>query len=551
MTRSVKASMRRLFPAAAFILAALLFTGAIDVDMQRLLRGQEVLVAMYKAILTEYVDPVPPDELLRAASRGMFSSIDPYAELIEDNSSAEMDILNRGAYGGLGIKVLTWNGQHYVSFIYDAVRDSIPLKAGDVILRVDSTVVSGDQQGGLRNLLRGQPGTQVRVLVRRAGVGDTAEYTLTRRTIDVAPVPYAEEAAPGIAYVKLSRFSRFAADSVRAQLLALGGRERIRGVVLDLRDNPGGLLESAVSVMSTFVDMGTPVVSMRGRNEHLTRDYVTTTAPLLTDIPMVLLVNRKSASASEIVAGAVQDLDRGVLLGTRTFGKGLVQTVLPLGHRASLKLTTARYYIPSGRCIQRMRYVNGKAVQVESTDSTAAVFSTRRLGRLVRESTGITPDVRVTEDTLPPFLLCLANAHAVFRFAASRVDGARSVPPVDRRMMQDFTRWCVEQDLCGDSELQRHFDALMNSARHYALDAKTLATLRSLQGKMRADVAAEVQRHWTSISRDLELEFALQRHGEREYLRRGNRDDAQLAEALRMLGNAALYQATLEQGPDY
>lgn len=551
MTRSVKASMRRLFPAAAFILAALLFTGAIDVDMQRLLRGQEVLVAMYKAILTEYVDPVPPDELLRAASRGMFSSIDPYAELIEDNSSAEMDILNRGAYGGLGIKVLTWHGQHYVSFIYDAVRDSIPLKAGDVILRVDSTVVGGDQQGGLRNLLRGQPGTQVRVLVRRAGVGDTAEYTLTRRTIDVAPVPYAEEAAPGIAYVKLSRFSRFAADSVRAQLLALGGRERIRGVVLDLRDNPGGLLESAVSVMSTFVDMGTPVVSMRGRNEHLTRDYVTTTAPLLSDIPMVLLVNRKSASASEIVAGAVQDLDRGVLLGTRTFGKGLVQTVLPLGHRASLKLTTARYYIPSGRCIQRMRYVNGKAVQVESTDSTAAVFSTRRLGRLVRESTGITPDVRVTEDTLPPFLLCLANAHAVFRFAASRVDGARSVPPVDRRMMQDFTRWCVEQDLCGDSELQRHFDALMNSARHYALDAKTLATLRSLQGKMRADVAAEVQRHWTSISRDLELEFALQRHGEREYLRRGNRDDAQLAEALRMLGNAALYQATLEQGPDY
>ncbi len=550
MNISRRSSLLPLFAAGV---AALLLAGAVELDVQRMLRGQELMSTVYRLILSEHVETIPPDDLLEAAVRGMLSTIDPYAEFIEEGGNAEMDILNRGSYGGLGIKILTWENRHIVSFIYDDVRPLSELRIGDVLLRVDSVDLNDGVNREMRDLLRGTPGTTVRLTIYRPGTADTLDIQAQRHEIEVTPLPYATMLPSGIGYLKIARFSRHAADSLRSTLTEMSRGAPMAGLILDLRDNPGGLLESAVDVVSQFVPQGSPVVSMRGREARTERNYTSSATPMALDLPIVILVNRRSASASEIVAGAIQDLDRGLVLGARTFGKGLVQNILPMNYRTSLKLTTAKYYLPSGRCIQRFHYVGGKAMTSDDTDGTSPVFRTLHLSRDVRESNGIVPDLVFDEDSLATFPRCLRSTYVVFRFVAEYINtrNPSSIPLVDKSVRSDFITWLATSSSCVDSELRNQFTALLLRAEQEELDARTLASLRSLEPRIRIPAETLVKKHWEWIRKELDLEFVMQISGEREHLIRSLAGDALLKSATEMILDNARFQATLKSGPDY
>jgi carboxyl-terminal processing protease len=546
--------MRRFITGKAGMLClgilAVLLLAAASTDMQRMLRGQEIMVTIYRLILSNHVQDIPPDDLLEAAVKGMFSVLDPYAEFIEERGNTEMDILSRGSYSGLGIKVLTWENRHIVSFIYDDIRALTELNIGDVILQVDSIRFDDGSNRELRNYLRGEPGTSVHLRIYRPGSGDTLTLRPLRRKVDVSPLPYSTILDTDIAYIKLARFSRHAPDSLRAVLRRFADGNRLRGIILDVRDNPGGLLESAVSVVSQFVPPGSPVVSMRGRDSTRERSYVSSAAPLATDIPLVVLVNRRSASASEIVSGAIQDLDRGIVIGAQTFGKGLVQNILPMNYRTSLKLTTAKYYLPSGRCIQRLHYSGGKTKTSGGIDS---VFQTLKLGRTVRESNGIIPDLVHKEDTLPPFPRCLRNSHAIFRFISQyrNTTSAQTLPLAGKTLQRDFARWLASSNTCIDTELREQYRALLRSAEAHDIDAHTLTSLRKLEARLGIDPLVAIRKHWTWISKELEKEFAMHHFGERDFIARSTQSDETIDVARKLLLDTEKYEAALSSGPHY
>jgi carboxyl-terminal processing protease len=538
--------------AVVAVFAATILIAANDADIQRLLRGQELIVTMYRLILSDHVEDIPPDDLLNAAVKGMFSAIDPYAEFIEERGSAEMDILNRGSYGGLGIKVLTWNGKQYVSFVYDVVRSLTELRPGDMIVQVDTVRLHDGTARDMRELLRGTPGTPVTLRVIRPGSDDTLTISTLRRDVEVRPLPYATRLDNDVAYIKLARFSRFAADSLRTTLRGMMRERPLEGVILDLRDNPGGLLESAVAVVSLFVPPGQPVVSMRGRNPSKERSYASLPSPIAVDVPITVLVNKRSASASEIVSGAIQDLDRGIVLGTRTFGKGLVQNILQMNYRTSLKLTTAKYYLPSGRCIQRFEYVGGKAVTAEGTDTTGEAFRTLKLARTVRQSTGVVPDLSIADDSLKGPQRCMQSSHTVFFFVSEYMNThGRTPPSTEAALQREFVRWLSQKGHCLDIELKDHYSTLLQRAEEYDVDKSVVATLRSLERKLVTNTDAAVKKHWKWLKRDIELEFALQALGEQAHITRSLQDDELVQTARALLLDNKRFHATLRNGPEY
>ncbi|MEK6566071.1 MAG: S41 family peptidase, partial [Bacteroidota bacterium] len=334
------------------------FSGNADNDLfLRINKGIDVFGKVYKEIAINYVDDVDPDRFMRAGIDGMLKTLDPYTVYIGEKESDELDLVTTGKYGGVGITIGNRDGMITVISLmegFSAARQGI--EVGDRIVDVDGKRVVGSSLEDVRQLVRGAPGTEVRVKIEREGAIEPLEFALMREEIPVRNVTYTGYVEKGLGYIRLERFSRTAGDDLRNALKDLRVTGELKGLVLDLRDNPGGLLDIAVETSAKFLAESSLVVSTRGRRGDADRKYYSTEKPMLVDVPLVVLVNRGTASASEIVSGAIQDLDRGVIVGSRTFGKGLVQTITRLSDNSSLKITTARYYTPSGRCIQEIDY---------------------------------------------------------------------------------------------------------------------------------------------------------------------------------------------------
>ncbi|MDT8325672.1 MAG: S41 family peptidase, partial [Bacteroidota bacterium] len=471
----------------------------------------------------------------------------PYAELIEERENSEVDALSRGRYGGLGIKVRNQRGRQIVSYIYDEVIPLTNLRIGDEILRVDGVSLADEKVTDLRPLLRGEPGSSVQLVVRRPGVSDSLDLIVQRRSVTLDPLLCVTLFDDGILYVKISRFTRSSADSVRNVLRREFAHGGIRGVIIDVRDNPGGLLEAAVALVDQFINPGGIIVSMRGRQPGYARNYPAREEPVDVDVPLAVLVNGRSASASEIVAGALQDLDRAVVIGQRTFGKGLVQTLVPLSHGAVLKLTTSRYYIPSGRCIQRLVYRNGKARDAAVPASNERTFRSLRLGRPLHESIGIIPDVTLPEDSLPPVLRSLEREYAAFHFVSRYNNRFRphAVPDIDAGMQAQFRHFADSLLLAGEDPLLRAGDALAEQARNYDVEAETLRHLEAFRDEVRALRLRRFDMRWTRIRRQLTLEFVTQLSGESARILQELDTDAAVLEARMLLADAQAYEAAL------
>lgn len=401
-----KTVYRRLLIAAASLTAlwALTFAGRNDFGLGR---NMEITVNMMRELSLNYVDSIDADKLMLGAAEGMVSDLDPHTEFMPEEQMANFELLTTGKYAGVGSLIRQKGDYVYFAQPYQgSPADRGGLKIGDKILSIDGKDAKGFTNEQVSSRLKGDPGTKVKVTVEHLD-GTQLTVTLERERISIPGVPYAGWLGEGIGYIRHADFTEGCYEELRAAIERLHSEGELKGLVLDYRGNGGGIMQEAVKILSMFVPKGTEVVSTKGRTAASRKTYKTTSEPSFPNLPLVALINGNSASAAEIVTGALQDLDRGVVIGQRSYGKGLVQTPRPLGYNTMLKLTTAKYYIPSGRCIQAIDYSHSQEGSVKAVpDSLISEFSTRA-GRKVYDGGGIMPDIGTDPDYISRFAMTL------------------------------------------------------------------------------------------------------------------------------------------------
>lgn len=376
----------------------------------------DIFATLIRELDSYYVDEINPDELVTVGINAMLEELDPYTEFIPEEESDDFRMLTTGEYAGVGALIGNRGGGNMILMPYTGFpAQNAGLKIADFILKIDSLDVSKKSTSEVSELLKGPANTSVKVTVKRNL--DTLQFSLVRKKISLKNVPFYGKLDDKTGYIKLADFTTNASSEVRNALVALKAQGADR-LILDLRDNPGGLLNEAVEIVNLFIPKGREVVKTIGKLQNVNYTYKTTKTPIDKEIPLVVLINERSASAAEIVAGALQDYDRAVLVGRKSFGKGLVQTTIPLTYNAQAKITTAKYYIPSGRCIQAIDYAqsreNGSVTTVP--DSLRKAFKTAN-GRTVLDGAGIEPDEKVAEVSYAPISYTLVTGNHVFDFA--------------------------------------------------------------------------------------------------------------------------------------
>ena len=518
-----------------------------DDDFFALRKNFEIFGAAYEELVTGYVEPLDPEHLMRTGLEAMLHELDPYTTFIDEADNADLNIITRGRYGGVGLNVGRRGGKiTVISPIEGASGYKQGVRAGDIITHVEGQSTEGLSMADVRNLLRGEPGTTVNITVEREGEPEPIGFTLTREQVQLENVTYSgyvDEAA-GLGYVKLERFAREAGPEVKRAIKQLQQDGTLQGLILDLRDNPGGLLDAAVDVSALFVDRGSVIVSTRGRSPDSERVYRSDEAPLVPDLPLVVLVNGYSASASEIVAGAMQDLDRGVVMGTTTFGKGLVQVVKSLPYNTSLKMTTAKYYTPSGRSIQSIEYENGQGTA--TPDSVGRAFKTKA-GRTVRDRHGIEPDVNI-EETPPSELEEALQRRAAFFFYANHFAAQHDAITPDFRAtdatLDNFRQWLRAENFSYRTDGERSVAQLGDefAAIGYAAVQDEIAALREA---VQAEKEAGFQQHAAELKQHIQEEVLARYVSERQQIQTRLSYDRQVQEATQLLRNGDSYASIL------
>ena len=384
----------------------------------RIAKNLDVFFSLFRELNTFYVDEIDPDKVIKAGIDNMLKTLDPYTVYFPESEADEFAIMTTGKYGGIGSLVRNAGDYVIISEVYKGFpADKAGIKPGDLLKRVDGTSLKGLPTDKVSEKLKGNPGTDINVTIERNG--KETEYPLKREKIVMPPVPYWGMIDSKTGYIRFTNFTQNCIDDVKAALLALKNNNA-QQIILDLRGNPGGLLTEAVEIVNLFVAEGNEVVSTKGKVKQFDEDFKTTKQPVDEKIPLAVVINRGSASASEIVAGAIQDLDRGVIVGQRSYGKGLVQITRPLSYNTQLKVTTAKYYIPSGRCIQArdFSHPNEDGSVGIIPDSLISEFKTKN-GRIVKDGGGITPDIEVLPAPLSQIALELFIRNYIFDFATN------------------------------------------------------------------------------------------------------------------------------------
>ncbi len=508
-------------------------------------RSIDLFGAVYKDVVNNYVDPVPPQPFMRKGIDAMLASLDPYTVYMDKENSGEIDLLTTGKYGGIGVSIGTANGKVIITGVidgYSAQRQG--LRIGDQILKIDTTDVSAIKLDQISNMVRGEPGTQVTLTVKREGDEQPFQVVLVRSEIRLKAVSYYGIVDSGIGFIKLDQFSRGSDDEVRNALTDLMARTQLRGLILDLRNNPGGLLESAVNIAELFVPKGSVIVMTKGRDASSDKKYVSDHDPIAPNLPLAVLVNGNSASASEIVTGALQDLDRAVVVGTNTFGKGLVQTILPLDYNAQLKITTARYYTPSGRCIQKINYDrrrDGESAIIP--DSLRKEFRTLD-GRGVYEAGGIKPDSIVTGDHYSNYVLQLLRAGTFFNFATDFRSKHDSIPDhftAGNSVLEDFKKYIEHSDFTYISHLGQIMDDADEVASNSGYDPAIEKDIAAISKRIDSEEHGLFEKNSKEISELLTAEIIGRFRGDTAQIRSTLRYDPQAKVAEGILGNSLLY----------
>ena len=455
--------------AAAAVAAAGALTFAARNDFG-LGRNMEITVNMMRELSLNYVDPVDPDKLMEGAAAGMVNDLDPYTEYIPEEGMQDFELLTTGKYGGIGSLIRQKEDYVRIAQPYEgSPADKAGLKIGDKILSIDGKDAKGFTTEQVSTRLKGEPGSKVRVTVEHLdGTQQTA--TIRRERIAIPGVPYVGWAADEIGYIRHSDFTEGCYEEMRAAVERLRREGDLKGLILDYRSNGGGIMQEAVKILGMFVPKGTEVLSTKGRSEDSKQTFRTDSEPILPDLPLAVLVNGNSASAAEIVAGALQDLDRAVLIGQRSFGKGLVQATRPLGYNTMLKLTTAKYYIPSGRCIQAIDYSHSQEGSVRVIpDSLISEFSTKA-GRKVYDGGGVMPDIRTDPEYISRFAMTLYTLGFIEDFGDEymRRNPGREIDvrtfSITDRDYADFAEFMKGKKVPYESDIRRALKVLKKAA---------------------------------------------------------------------------------------
>ena len=549
---------KSLFRVGALLLVAVTVVLGICAtqDDMGLGRNMEIMVNMMRELNLQYVDEVSADKLMNDGAMGMVRNLDPYTQYMSEEEMSDFEVLATGKYGGIGstIRMKRDSSGVVISQPYKgSPADLAGLKIGDKFVRIDGEDVTKCTTAEISSKLKGTPGTKVKLAIRRLMTGEIEEMEITRARIAIPGVPYAGFIDGGIAYIRHADFSDGCYDDMRAMVERLRQEQQIEGVVLDYRDNGGGSVSEAVKILSMFVPKGEKVLEMKGRTERSVREYLTESVPVLGDVPVVALISPSSASASEIVCGAMQDMDRAVLMGQRSYGKGLVQTVTPLGYNAFLKLTTAKYYIPSGRCVQRINYTHDNNHKDENLpDSLINEFTTRN-GRKVYDGKGLMPDVKIEPEYISTFAVLLYN----LGFIEDYLDEWMRKHPnmtIDNKTFsisdadyEEFVKFMGDKEVPYQSQTRDALERLKKTAKEERYDEAFAEDLRQIESKLK-DQKMDNLRHYRAEITDLINSDVVLRHNYFEGVVEYNlRSDSTVMKAVELLRNKEQYAKILKE----
>ena len=527
------------------ILALLLSVGVYAQEKQNnfeIAKSLDIYNSLLRELNLNYVDEINPGELNETAIKAMLDGLDPYTVFIPESDIENAKFMTTGEYGGIGA-LIQYDGEYTrISEPYFGwPAQKAGLIAGDVILEVNSVDCKKKNTQQVSEMLKGQPGTELTMKVKRYGEEKPLIKVLKREKVKIDNIPYYTVFDNGVAYLSLSGFTRDAAKEMKEKFLEMKKNHELKGFILDLRGNGGGLMNEAVDIVNLFVPKGKMVVSMRGKAANANSVHPTTNEPVDLEIPLAVLVDGNSASASEIVAGAIQDYDRGVIIGERTFGKGLVQNILPLSYNTQMKVTVAHYYIPSGRCIQEIDYSHKKDTTQAKADTLGKAFTTVG-GRTVYEGHGITPDVKVKRDPYATVTAYLYGKNYIFDYANKFYSEHKTIDSADRFQIdeatyQDFMKFVKDKNFSYTTESEKAIEKLKKVAK----DEGYLDKIQPQIDLLEKNFAAEKENDLISNRKDIEELLRSEIVG-RYYFQKGRiisslNDDPDLKRAFEILLN--------------
>lgn len=518
----------------------------------KLVKNIEVFSNLFRELNYFYVDNPDPEKMIQTGIDAMLKTLDPYTVFIPESELEDFNFVTTGQYGGVGSLIRPSGEYIVISEVYKGFpADLAGLKAGDLIIQIDDTSIKGLISSKVSELMKGAPDSDVQITVRRYNFEEPITKTITRKEISIPSVPYYGLVNDKTGYIRLSNFTQGASEEVKTALLELKNKYNAESIILDLRGNPGGLLIEAVNVTNLFVDKGQEIVSTRGKIKEYDHKYLAPNQPVDTKISLAVLVDRGSASASEIIAGTIQDLDRGVILGEKTYGKGLVQTTRPLGYNNQLKVTTAKYYIPSGRCIQAMDYSNrnedGSVGHVP--DSLISEFKTQH-GRTVLDGGGIVPDIDVKPGDAS---LLTANLYARFLFfdyGTKYASTHESISSIEEFQLtdedfKDFKSFVKEKDFSYETRTERALNNLIKEAKRDNKYEDYSEDFQQLEDKLAHNIDKELDKNKEEIIQFLGSEIVGRYYYQAGSIKSTLTWDDDVKEAKKILANPDEYLSIL------
>jgi carboxyl-terminal processing protease len=515
----------------------------------RIAKNLDIFFSLFRELNTFYVDTIDPDKLIKSGIDNMLKTLDPYTVYYPESESDEFTLMTTGKYGGIGSMVRSNGDYTIISEVYkDFPADKAGIKAGDLLKTVDGTSLKGLSTEKVSERLKGKPGTELSITIERNG--KDIEYQLKREKITMPPVPYFGKMDSKTGYIRFTQFTQNCIDDVKNAVLKLK-EDGVQQIILDLRGNPGGLLTEAVEVVNLFVPQGSEIVSTKGKVKQFDEDFKTVKEALDPTIPLALIINRSSASASEIVAGAVQDLDRGVIVGQRSYGKGLVQVTRPLSYNTQLKVTTAKYYIPSGRCIQArdFSHPNEDGSVGLIPDSLISEFKTRH-GRTVKDGGGISPDIEIVPEPLSQIATELYIRNFIFDFATDYYWSHQNIKSIDQftftdKDYADFKAFLIKRKFSYRTVTEDSFTDLIANAKKEKYYDIHKDLFKTLEKDLAHDLDQDLTLFKDEISELIEDEIVSRYFYESGAISWTIKKDEQVLKALEILNNKEEYNSIL------
>lgn len=536
------------FLIGALIVFSIVTMGFVAEKEFKLAKSLDIFFSLFRELNMFYVDETDPEKLVNDAIESMLKELDPYTNFIPESDADEFKFQTTGQYGGIGALIRRLGDSVIISEPYEGFpADKAGLKAGDVIVSIDNIPLLERDISKVSERLKGTPGTKVIVEYRRMGMKTSQKAEVVRQKITIPSVPYYGVIGDSTGYILLNSFTTESGNEVKSAFLDLKNKHHIKSLILDLRGNPGGLLNEAVNVCNLFVNKNLTIVETKGKIKQYNVDYKTTLNPIDTAIPLLVMVNRSSASASEIVAGSLQDLDRAVIMGQRTFGKGLVQTTRPLSYNTQLKVTIAKYYIPSGRCIQALDYShrNEDGSVGKIPDSLISEFKTKK-GRSVYDGGGIEPDIQTTGTPLSNISLSLINKNIFFDFATYYNQKYSKIAAISEFRITDsiyteFLNYIKDKEFDYKTNSEEQLEKLIDISKKekYFNDSEVL--MEQLKAKLSHDKNKDLETFRNEISELLKEELTGRYYYQKGRIQSSLSDDPEVKKAIELLNDSMQY----------